>query len=293
MGAGYEVVVPVHRVERTIAETLDSLSAQSVAPERILIADDASPDASVDIAARYAGTEILRFEHSGLSGVQNRALEHVRAECVAYVDADDVWHPETGRLLVAALRATDAAAVSMGPDRFPDGERPALDDPLPPVWSEVGFEDLVRRNRLWKSGTMYRTAALQGVRGWREDLPITGDHDVALRLMEAGGTIFTTDWRGVGVRVSASSMSRNPVILREQLRVALPRLRDGDGAAHARTLWLRTLARAAEDGRDLRDVPALSELSDAAPRGQRALEALARSPLRGGAAAGWRAWKAR
>ena len=288
----YEVVVPTYRVERTIAQTLESLVAQSLPPARILIADDASPDGSVAIAEGFEGVEVLHFEHSGLSGVQNRALEHVRTEFVAYVDADDVWHPDAGRQLSGILAATDAGVASLGADRFPDGTEPALDAPPPAVWEELSFDALARRNPLFKAGTMYRTAALRQVGGWNEDLPITGDHDVALRIMEAGHSVFTTSWPGVGIRLSPQSMSRNPApTLAEQLRVAAGRV--PDQAGHARELWLWTLARAADDGRDLRDVPTLRELDEPAPRGQRALDAVVRSPLRGGIAAGWRAWKAR
>jgi hypothetical protein len=295
----YEVVVPTYNVERTIAETLDSLADQQLPPARILIADDETPDSSPEIAARYPRVEVMRFPHSGLSGVQNRALPHVRADFVAYVDGDDVWHPETGRLLLAALESTDAAAVSVDAEPFPEGERPALADPPPPVWSELAYEALVRRNWLRKSGTMYRTEAIRAIGGWREDFPITGDRDVALRLMESGRTIYTTRWRGIGLRVSPTSLHRDPEpTLTEQLRVAIPRFSDGLGGPaaarrHARTLWFRTLARAAHDRRDLRDVPTLTALGAEAPAGQRGLELLVRSPLRHGIAAGWRRWRAR
>jgi hypothetical protein len=295
----YEVVVPTYAVESTIGETLESLTAQVLPPARILIADDETPDSSVEIASRYPLVEILRFPHSGLSGVQNRALAHVRAEFVAFVDADDVWHPETGRVLQAALESTGAGAVSVHYDRFWEGGHPSFSNPSPPVWSELAYEDLVRRNRVWKSGTMYRTDAIREAEGWREELPITGDRDIALRLMEAGHSIFTTPWRGLGLRVSPGSMSRNPApTLAEQLRVVLPRFSNGMGGdqaarTHARTLWLRALARAAEDRRDLRDVPPLTELFGQPPAGQRGLEVLVRSPLRHGIAAGWRAWARR
>jgi glycosyltransferase involved in cell wall biosynthesis len=293
-------VVPTYNVERTIAETLATLTAQSVPPARILVADDETPDASAEIAAGFPEVEVRHFPHSGLSGVQNLALAEVQADAVAFVDADDLWHPETGRLLLAAIAATDAAAVSVNFEPFRDGSPPELADPLPPVWDEIAYPDLVRTNLLRKAGTMYRTAALRDVGGWREELPITGDHDIALRLMEAGHSIFTTSWRGLGYRLAASSMSRDPApTLTEQLEVALPRCAGAGGGegttarGHARTLWLRTLARASQDHRDLRDVPALTGLTSQVPPGQRGLEALVRSPLRHGIAAGWRAWRSR
>ena len=214
------------------------------------------------------------------------------------MDADDLWHPETGAHLLAALRATDASAVSVDKDPFQDGGRPALTDPPPPIWGQIGYRDLLRRNLLAKAGTMYTTEALRAVGGWREELPVTGDHDLALRLMESGRTIFTTPWQGLGYRVSASSMSRDPVpTLTQQLDVILPRFADmGEQAAGrrlARMRWLNMLAQASHDRRDLRDVPALTDLTSEVPPTQKALELVVRSPLRHGLAAGWRTWRAR
>jgi hypothetical protein len=291
----YEVVVPAFKVESTIAETLESLLGQSLAPERIIVADDASPDAAAQVAERYDGVDVLRFEHGGLAATQNKALEHVRAEFVAYVDADDVWHPEAGRMLVEALRDTGAVAASLGPDRFRDGTRPAFAEPPSGDSRELSYEELVRQNVLIKAGTMYRTEALRAVQGWREELSITSDHDVALRLMDAGGRVRLLPWRGVGLRVVSTGMSRHPAkTMKDQLELTLPRAGDrGSEAArrHARRVWLRALALAAEDRRDLRDVPALTELDVPAPAGQRPLELLCRSPLRHALGAGWRRWR--
>ena len=290
----YEVVVPTYNVERTIAATLSSLSEQTLPPSRILVADDETPDGSLEVAARFPNVEIMSFPHSGLSGVQNRALPHVRSEFLAFVDADDIWHPDAGRVLVAALQSTNAVAAAIAADEFPDGSLPTFPDPLPPVWAEVGYEALLARNTLCKSGTMYRTEAVRGVGGWLEDdYPITGDHDIALRLMEAGGTILATSWRGAGFRTTTTSLHRNPgPTMAEQIHAILPRAAADsvslEPARVGRQLWFRTLAKAAQDRRDLRDVPALSTLTDELPAGQRALEALVRSPLRHGLAAGWR-----
>src|SRR4051794_13194072 len=220
----YEVVVPTYKVEDTIAETLESLLAQSLPPERILVADDESPDASTEVAARY-DVEIVRFAHSGLSGVQNRALEHVEAPLVAFVDADDVWHPRVARELVTILQATGAGAASVSAEPFEGDERPAFDDDRAVVWTACSHDALVTANPLLKSGTMYHAAALRDVSGWREELPICGDHDMALRLLEAGHDVYRSDWRGIGQRRSPTSMLRNPApTLAEQLEVALPRL---------------------------------------------------------------------
>jgi glycosyltransferase involved in cell wall biosynthesis len=298
--SSYDVVVPAFKVTRTIGATLESLLGQTVAPARIIVAEDGCPESSADVAEAYAGVEIMRFPHGGLTATHNRALEHVTAPYVAMVDSDDLWHPEAGRLLLDAIERTGAAAVSIDAERFVDGSAPAFDDPPEgATWSEVAYEALVRFNWLVKAGTLYRTEAVREAGGWREDLTITSDREIALRLMDHGGKIFRTAWRGLGFRVSPGGMSRNPErSLRDKLDLALPRLErltddQGELRRYARSVWFGTLARAADDRRDLRDVPPLTSLGVSTPRGQRALEALVRSPLRHAIAAGWRGWKTR
>ena len=93
------VIVPVHDAEATLGTALRSLADQTHAALEILVVDDASRDASADVAADFARTDprfrlIRQTENTGSYGARNRALAEARGDFVTVQDADDWSHPE-------------------------------------------------------------------------------------------------------------------------------------------------------------------------------------------------------
>jgi glycosyltransferase involved in cell wall biosynthesis len=88
-------IVPVFNGERYLAETLDSVLQQTYRPLEILVCDDGSTDGSADIAAGYGDpVRYLRQSNAGSTSARNLGLAAARGEFVAFLDADDLWHPE-------------------------------------------------------------------------------------------------------------------------------------------------------------------------------------------------------
>src|SRR5262245_20840904 len=88
-------IVPVFNGERYLGEAIESILKQSYRPIEIIIADDGSTDDTVTVAARY-GTQIryLRQSNAGPAAARNLGLSVAAGEFVAFLDADDIWHPE-------------------------------------------------------------------------------------------------------------------------------------------------------------------------------------------------------
>ena len=95
------MIVPIYNMENFLAECLDSLVAQTIAPEEmeILLIDDGSPDNSIEImeqyAAKYSNMKILRKENEGLSRTRNYGIARAKGKYIMYIDADDTLSPET------------------------------------------------------------------------------------------------------------------------------------------------------------------------------------------------------
>jgi glycosyltransferase involved in cell wall biosynthesis len=91
------VVVPVYNVARCLPACLDSLSAQTLAPDEIIAVDDGSTDACPDILAEYARRmprlRVIRQANGGLSAARNTGLNMARGKWVAFVDSDDFLAP--------------------------------------------------------------------------------------------------------------------------------------------------------------------------------------------------------
>jgi glycosyltransferase involved in cell wall biosynthesis len=99
-------IVPVFNGERYLAETLDSIFEQSCRPLQVIVADDGSTDGTAQVVARYGASITYRFQpHSGLPAARNLGLSAARGEFIAFLDADDLWHPEKLARQVARFEA--------------------------------------------------------------------------------------------------------------------------------------------------------------------------------------------
>ncbi len=88
-------IVPVYNGERYLAETLNSILAQTHQPLQVIVVDDGSTDGSATVAAGFGSR--VRYcwqENAGEAAARNRGLGMAQTEFVAFIDADDLWHPE-------------------------------------------------------------------------------------------------------------------------------------------------------------------------------------------------------
>lgn len=107
------VVVPAWNAGRTIAETLNSVAAQTYSNIEILIVDDGSTDATARIAAEFCVREprarLISTPNSGVAAARNRGIAEAAGKWIAPVDADDVWHPtKIEKQVAGALSALEA-----------------------------------------------------------------------------------------------------------------------------------------------------------------------------------------
>jgi glycosyltransferase involved in cell wall biosynthesis len=88
-------IVPVFNGERYLAEALDSAFAQAYRPLEIVVVDDGSTDGTARVIAAY-GERVcaMRQDNAGPSAARNRGVRASHGEFIAFLDADDRWHPE-------------------------------------------------------------------------------------------------------------------------------------------------------------------------------------------------------
>ena len=86
---GLSVVVACHDVAEFLPACLDSLLAQQVPPDQVILVDDGSTDATSAICAEYAqahaGWQVVTGPGSGPGGARTLGLEHVTHEYLAFV----------------------------------------------------------------------------------------------------------------------------------------------------------------------------------------------------------------
>ncbi|MDD5364665.1 MAG: glycosyltransferase family A protein [Gallionellaceae bacterium] len=86
------VVIPAWNAAATLAETLDCVAAQSRPADEVIVVDDGSTDASAEIAVSHPlRLRLLRKAHSGAPATMNLGVASATGDCLAFLDADDLW----------------------------------------------------------------------------------------------------------------------------------------------------------------------------------------------------------
>lgn len=90
------VIIPVYNSERSIAATVESVLAQTYSDFEILVIDDESQDRSIEICQSYQDPRmrVIRQRNRGLAGARNTGIRHAQGRFLAFLDSDDLWHPE-------------------------------------------------------------------------------------------------------------------------------------------------------------------------------------------------------
>lgn len=92
------VIIPVYKAEKYLEDCLDSVINQSLKDIEIICVDDGSPDASLDILARYAARDnrlrLICQGNAGVSAARNAGFKHAKGSYVLFLDSDDMLNPD-------------------------------------------------------------------------------------------------------------------------------------------------------------------------------------------------------
>jgi len=93
------VVMPAYNSERYIANAIQSVVAQTMPDWELLVVDDCSEDSTCQIVKGMADIDdrirlISNEKNLGAAGSRNKALNVATGKYVAFLDSDDLWHPE-------------------------------------------------------------------------------------------------------------------------------------------------------------------------------------------------------
>ena len=108
------VITPCCNAAPFVAETIESVLAQSYPHIEHIVIDDGSVDASWEVIQKYVPrvTAVRLERNRGGSYARNRGAERARGEFLMFLDADDLIAPDTiGALVKAARQQTGAIAM--------------------------------------------------------------------------------------------------------------------------------------------------------------------------------------
>lgn len=197
------VVIAARDAARHLDATLESIKAQRLLPDEIIVYDDGSRDHTFAVARRHSPalpmmTAIRGDSSMGISAARNRANGLVSSEYIAVLDADDLFEPD------AILAYSDYLAQHPAADWVYADTRVVADNTPErgtarcyPAFNSAGGH--IRRILgspfvpFKHSSTVYRRSAVVEVGGYDESLPIKVDVDLFLRFLVQGRVVAKLD----------------------------------------------------------------------------------------------------
>lgn len=89
----FTAIIPAFNEERFIARAIESVLAQTIRPEQIIVVDDGSTDSTATVIRQYAsdGVEYIFQDNSGLASARNAGIAAARGKYIGFLDSDDEW----------------------------------------------------------------------------------------------------------------------------------------------------------------------------------------------------------
>jgi glycosyltransferase involved in cell wall biosynthesis len=179
------VVIPAYNCARTIRQTLESALTQEDAELEVIVVDDGSSDATVEIVEAIPDPRVrlVRQSNAGPAAARNTGTLQAHGDWVAYLDADDLWLPHKLR--------TQLTVLSSRPDVFAvQASAYIVDDQLNVLWLNqctqpenlllafLRFQNLPNAPSSW----IVAREKLLEIGNWDADLAILEDWEFSLRL---------------------------------------------------------------------------------------------------------------
>lgn len=189
------VVMPAYNAENHIARSLRSILAQTYRNFEIIVVDDGSSDDTEGVVRATAPDAVyVRINNSGPAAARNEGNTHASGKYLAFLDADDLWHPRKLELQVAYLeRHPDIGIVfcmwceTVPGESVVDWEkkqrfREPIGLKIMPEKSGWLYPDLLLDTMIHTSSVLLRKLLFDELGGFDQSLTIGEDYDLWIRL---------------------------------------------------------------------------------------------------------------
>lgn len=157
------IITPMYKGAAFVGETIQSVLSQEYDNWEMIIVDDCSPDGGAGI------TEVKKYTHDpriklieskqnrGSSGARNIALKEAKGQYIAFLDSDDIWHPEFLEKQMAFLHKKEAPLVFSSYRRIDENTKEELLRPFI-VPEKVSYKSLLKTCPIFPSTAIYDTS---------------------------------------------------------------------------------------------------------------------------------------
>lgn len=157
------IITPMYKGAAFVGETIKSVLSQNYSKWEMIIVDDCSPDngAGINEVKKYVnGDQRIRLiaskENRGSSGARNIALKEAKGRYIAFLDSDDIWHPDFLEKQLKFMTEKDAPLVFSSYRRIDENTKEELLRPFI-VPKKVDYRSLLKTCPIFPSTAIYDT----------------------------------------------------------------------------------------------------------------------------------------
>lgn len=183
------VIIPAYNVAQWIGETLISVSRQTFDDFECIIVDDKATDNTCDVVNNFIKNDsrfqlIRRQTNGGLSAARNTGIRAAKGDYIAFLDSDDMWHPNFLKRMLELIEKNDAWLAYCRFAMFMDGTN---------VRKPLAWDNLFRTGNIWWDmlimpefsicSCLGKTDMVRAAGPFDENIRSVEDRDFLLRLL--------------------------------------------------------------------------------------------------------------
>ena len=207
------IIMPNYNSGRFIAESIESILAQTHENWELILVDDCSSDDSVKVIESLITDDkriklIKLAENSGPAIARNRAIKEAKGRYIAFLDSDDLWHPDKLSKQLSFMKEQDVSLSFTGYDRIDEQSGMVIDKLHVPF--RVDYDELLKQNIIGCLTAMYDTQKLGKV--YMPDILKRQDFALWLTILKKIPYAYGLDEPLAHYRIRTASVSSNKIL---------------------------------------------------------------------------------
>lgn len=148
------IIIPMYNSEKYIEKCIESILGNSYKNIEIIVVDDGSIDASIEIVKKYKNIKLLYSTHTGPGNARNVGLENASGDFIFFIDSDDTINSNTLKILKRNIKNYDIVIGNY--NIIYDNDNIELFETPTDAKFNSFFESVTVWNRLYRKEFLYK-----------------------------------------------------------------------------------------------------------------------------------------
>jgi len=205
------IITPIYNGERFVAQTIESVLAQTYPNWEMIIINDGSKDSSESIVKNYAEKDarikLFSQPNGGSATARNNGIRRAAGRYIALLDADDLWEPLFLESQLALMQQTGAVLVYGSHKRINEQNCECLTPFYVP--EKITYTDLLKTCSITCLTGLYDTSKYGKVYLNEAFKSLRDDHIYWLDILKMAGVAYGNQAVVGSYRILGNSVSRN------------------------------------------------------------------------------------